>query len=86
MAWTEPLDLWNILITDFAGGVNILISIIIIVIAIGSKRFNIPDQITLLLIGIFFISSSIALGSIYMLPVIIIGGLITYYAVARIVK
>ena len=86
MAWTEPLDLWNILIADFAGGKDILISIIIIIIAIGSKRFNIPDGYALILVGLFFVIMSQALGSIYILPIIIIGGLLIYYALARVVK
>ena len=85
MVWVEPLDLQNILVTIFAGTMEIFMFLSLIIIAIMAAYFRMLNATILIMYAVFGIIMSQYFTGIYFL-VILIGGLVTAYAVAKIMK
>lgn len=86
MTWIEPLDLETLLVNTFAGSYEIFVGIMLIFIAGLAAYFRIPTELSLILIGLFFIVMSPFIGSGYMFITILIGSMLTFFAIARWVK
>ena len=81
----EPLNLQCILINTFAGSVDIFIFVAFIFIAMAGAYFRMLNSTTLIMFALFAIIFSAFLPGIYLL-FILLGGLISAWAVAKIVK
>lgn len=86
MAYVEPLDLWNILINNFAGSVDIFIGIAVITIFGLAAYFRMTTFTTLILGALFFITFSPFIGNIYMILIFIISALAIFYVIRRMVQ
>lgn len=86
MVWIEPLDLQSILVNTLAGSYDIFVGLAAVFIAGLCAYFRMQNEITLLIFAIFFIMMSGFIGSGYMLIIIIIGALLTYFSIAKIMK
>lgn len=90
MVFNAPLDLQFWLVNTFAGNALIFIIISVIVIMALGARFRMPNSIVLSLFAIFIV---IMMGTVLsgatrgiFLLVLIVVGMVTYFAISRIVK
>ena len=74
MAFIEPLDLWNILVNNLAGSVEIFVGIAFIFIVGLAAYFRMTNFTTLILMGLFFLMLAPFIGTVYALLVILILG------------
>jgi len=85
MAFIYPLDLGKILINTLSGSLNIFIFLAFIFIASMGAMFRMPNLVLGAMFALFGIFLSNYVGGIYAF-VIIISGLIIFYAMGRIIK
>lgn len=83
----QPLDLKTILVNTLAGSVDIFVFLAIVVVAMGSAMFKMPDKIfiILLLLLMVMLQSSLELGGLYLLA-LVITSLVVFKGIARIVR
>ena len=86
MAWINPLDLQTILVNTLAGSTDIFVALAIISFAGLAAYFRMQNEMALILIGLFTIFMSEWIGNGYMIAVILIASLLTYFAIAKLVK
>ena len=65
MTYINPLDLWNILINNLAGSVEIFVGLAFVVIIGLAAYFRMTTFTTLILLGLFFIVLSPYIGVVY---------------------
>lgn len=81
----QPLNLECLLVNTFSGSFTIFIGLAYILISIFAARFRMPNSIFLVMVGLFSILMANYIQGIYLI-VIVIGGLISFYSMSRIVK
>lgn len=82
MTMTAPLDLQYLLVNTFAGSTLIFIGIALLMIAMMSGKFRLPNSIFGLVIVLFGVLMMSWAGWLYVL-ILIIGGLIIGYTISR---
>ena len=85
MTLYEPLDLKNILMVDVAGGPEVFSFVAILIVAFLLSKFNFSNKVNLTLFALFAVIMATYIQGIYVL-VIIIAGIVTYYAISKISK
>lgn len=85
MAFIQPLDLQTILISVFAGSVEIFIFLAFIFISGLAASFKMNGQHVLLMFALFGMFMAQFLGGIYAL-IVLIGGLFAFFSISRLVK
>lgn len=85
MAIIPPFDLEQILVVNVAGSAEIFTFLAVILLSYAMARYDFPDKITLVMFGLFAIIMALYLPSLYII-VILIGGITTFYHVARLMK
>ena len=86
MVFLEPLDLETIFVNYFAGSREIFFFIAMALFGYLAARFRMPNQIFLILIGLFIIlMQPFGLSLIYSLLIFIVG-ISFYYTLAKMIK
>lgn len=86
MAIIQPLDLESIFVNHVAGSMIIFFFLAIAGFAYLGSRFRMPNQVFLVLMGLFVIlMGSFGLQAVYTL-VIFIAGLVFYYSLSKLIK
>lgn len=86
MVFETPLDLRTILVNYFAGSMTIFYALAVIVFAYLAARFRMPNYIFLVMM-VLFITTMAGLGyPILYALVIVIGGMIAFWIMAKTIK
>ena len=85
MVWIEPLDLQRLLVTSFAGTMEIFMFFSLMAIAGMAAYFRMLNATLLIMYALFGIIMAQYFTGLYFL-VILLGGLATAYALPKIVK
>ena len=86
MAWIEPLDLRTIFVNVLAGSNDIFVGLALMTLAGMAAYFRMTNEVSFLLIGLFFVIMSPLIGNGYMLVFILIATLLTYFAISKLFK
>lgn len=85
VGFIAPLDFEQIFVITLAGSPEIFSFLMIILIFSLAAYFRMPNEIALMLFGLFGVIMASYLGAIYIL-IILIGGLAVFYGISKIIK
>lgn len=83
MAFIQPLDLYNIVLNNFAGSAVIFAGIAILIIAMLAARFRMNGALVLIMTFFFIIMFSTTLGMPITFLAILIFGLVVFYLLSK---
>lgn len=81
----EPLDLQTIFVNYFAGTLEIFFFLAMIAFAIMGAKFRMPNQIFLILMGLFVVVMANFYPLLYTITIFVVG-LFFYYTISKLIK
>lgn len=85
MTLTQPLDLQTHFITVLAGSPEIFSFVAMLVVAYGCAYFNLSNKMSLVMFAAFILIMATYLQGLYIL-LILIGGLVTFYSLRKLIN
>jgi len=82
---TQPLDLQTIFVNYFAGTLEIFFFIAMIGFSILAAKFRMPNQIFLIMLGVFIVVMTNFYPLFYTIVILLVG-LLFYYTISKLIK